>query len=210
MGIFSVNSPIMKGISKLVMMIYVGILWFLCSIPVFTIGASTTAMYEVLIKAVKDQEGYVGSSFLKAFRRNFKQGICVWLPILLASILFSVNLFYYGIIGRGSFPVQTVIFSLLTLLMPGVSAYIFPIMAKFENTIKGHFLMTFMLMIRNPGWTVVLILIQIMTLFLIYFFMYFPVMFIMGISGYVQAVITNHIFDRLIDKGMIKETDNQK
>lgn len=210
MGIFSMNSPIMRGINKLVMMIYVGVLWFLCSIPIFTIGASTTAMYEVLIKAVKDQEGYIGRSFIKAFKHNFKQGICVWIPILLAIILFSVNFFYYGILGGGSFPVQTVVFGILVLLILGVVAYIFPIMAKFENTVKGHFQMTFMLMSRNPGWTVCFIVLQLVTLFLIYFFMYFPIVFIMGMSGYVQAIIANHIFERLIEKGMIKETGDQK
>lgn len=37
------------------------------------------------------------------------------------------------------------------------------------------------------------------------FFVYFPILFITGISGYAQACIFNHIFDRLIEDGGIQE-----
>lgn len=58
MKFFSINSPFAAAVNKLVQMIWVGILWFVCSIPLVTVGAATTALYEVLLKMEKDQEGY--------------------------------------------------------------------------------------------------------------------------------------------------------
>ena len=54
----------MRGIRKIVELMYIGMLWFICSIPLVTLGAATAALYEVLLKAVKNQEGYLFKSFL--------------------------------------------------------------------------------------------------------------------------------------------------
>lgn len=210
MNFFSLNSPFARGINKLVMMLYVGMLWFLCSIPLITSGAATAALYEVLLKAVKNQEGYVGSSFFKAFRANLKQGIQIGVPLLLAEIVFAVNVFYYGVLGGGNFQVQTVVFFALFLMGLAVSSYVYAVMAKFENTVSGHFRMACVLLLRNPGWSAAILVIQVLTLFLTWFFVFFPALFIMGISGYMQVAVFDHIFQRLIDRGMIEETNEKE
>ena len=99
MNWFGPNSPFARGINKLVMMLYVGILWFLCSLPILTMGAATAALYEVLLKAVKDREGYVAQSFFRAFRGNLKQGLQMGIPLTAAQLVFEFNLFYYGVLG---------------------------------------------------------------------------------------------------------------
>ena len=92
MNLFSLNSPFARGANKLVMMLYAGILWFLCSIPIITMGVSSAALYEVLLKAVKNQEGYITGSFFRAFRGNLKQGVQLGIPLLLAQFVFAFNL----------------------------------------------------------------------------------------------------------------------
>ena len=210
MNIFYMNSPFARGIGKLVQMLYAGFLWFLFSLPVVTVGAASTALYEVMMKAAKEEEGYIGKSFLYAFRNNFKKSTYVWLPILAAEIIFVVNLFYYAVLGGGNYPVQSVVFFLLLLAGLAVYSYAFPILARFENTTGDTFRMAFILLLQNPGWTVVLIILQIVTLFLVWFLVYIPLLFLMGITGYIQAVIFNHIFDRLIDQGKIIPNQPEK
>lgn len=199
------NSPLMRGIRKIVELMYLGLLWFLCSLPVVTLGAATAALYEVLLKAVRDQEGYLTGSFLRAFRGGLGQGIRIWLPVMAAGILFAVNLFYYAVIGNRSFPIQTAVFALLLGAVAVLASYVFPVMAKFENTAAGHVRVAAALAVRNPGWTLALLAIQVLTLFVIWFFVYFPLLFVMGFSGYVQAVIFEHIFERAIGQGMIRK-----
>ena len=205
MNLFSLNSPFARGINKLIMMMYVGILWFLCSIPIVTMGAATAALYEVHLKAVRNREGYVGSSFLKAFRNNLKQGIQLGIPLLLAQFVFAFNLFYYGVLGGEGFVLQTIVFAILSLLTLTAFSYVFAVMAKFENTASGHFRMAVALMIRCPGWTAAILVIQVLTVFLIWFFVYFPLLFLVGISGYMQAAVFDHIFQKMIDNGKIAE-----
>lgn len=209
-NLFGINSPFAVAVNKLMQMIGVGILWFVCSIPVVTIGAATTALYEVLLKMEKNQEGYIITSFLRAFRKNLKSATLVWIPLLIAEIVFGFNLFYYAILGSGQFPVQCVVFGGLFLLTVVMFGYIFPVLARFENTTAGTFRMAAMLAIRNPAWTVVILFVQILTVVVCWFFLYFPLIFIMGITGYFQAVIFNHIFDRLISQGKITEINNEK
>ena len=205
MNLFSLNSPFARGINKLIMMLYVGVLWFLCSIPIVTMGAATAALYEVHLKAVRNREGYVGSSFLKAFRNNLKQGIQLGIPLLLAQFVFAFNLFYYGVLGGKGFVLQTIVFAILSLLTLTAFSYVFAVMAKFENTTSGHFRMAVVLMIRCPGWTAAILVIQVLTVFLIWFFVYFPLLFLVGISGYMQAAVFDHILQKMIDNGKIAE-----
>nr|WP_300818291.1 YesL family protein [uncultured Acetatifactor sp.] len=203
MNLFSLNSPFARGINKLVMMLYVGILWFLCSLPILTMGAATAALYEVLFQAVKDQEGYIARRFFQAFRGNLKQGLQLGIPLVLAQVVFAFDFFYYSLFWGEGYQVQTIVFAVLSLLVLTVFPFVFAAMAKFGNTASGHFRMAVTIMLRCPGWTAAVLAIQALTVFLIWFFVYFPALFIMGISGYLEAVIFNHVFQGLIDRGII-------
>ena len=45
------------------------------NLPVFTIGASTTAAMSVALKLADDEEGYIAKSYFEAYKANFKQGV---------------------------------------------------------------------------------------------------------------------------------------
>lgn len=169
-NLFGINSPFAVAVGKLVQMLYVGVLWFVCSIPVVTVGAATEALYEVLLKMEKNQEGYVSVSFFRAFRQNLKSATLVWIPLLLAKVVFGVNLFYYAVLGGGQFPVQCVVFAALLLMAIVLFGYVFPVMARFENTTAGTFRMAAMLAIRNPGWTILILIVQVLTIAVCWFF----------------------------------------
>ena len=210
MTILRIDSPFARGITKFTQIIYAGLLWFICSIPIVTLGAATTALYEVLLKLQKDEEGAIGRAFFRGFRGSLKSATLVWLPILAAELVFGLNLFYYAILGGGEYPVQSVVFGILSVLALTAYGYVFPILAKFENTTAGTFRMAFLLALRNPGWTVVIAVLQILTVLICWGLLYFPLLFMMGLTGYAQAAIFNRIFDRLIDQGKIIVETNDK
>ena len=72
-GIFSYDNPVMRFIGKFWDVLILNILWLICSIPVFTIGAATTAVYYVTLKLARDDDGYTIRSFFRSFRQNFRQ-----------------------------------------------------------------------------------------------------------------------------------------
>lgn len=55
-GLFNYDNPVWRFIGKLGDLIILNVLWIVCSIPIFTIGASTTAVYYVTLKMVRDEE----------------------------------------------------------------------------------------------------------------------------------------------------------
>ena len=71
-GLFSINSPLWRFMDKALRLIWLNLLWFLCCLPVVTIGAATTALYSVTLKYARDEEGYLTRSFFQAFRQNFR------------------------------------------------------------------------------------------------------------------------------------------
>lgn len=64
--------------------------------------------------------------------------------------------------------------------------------------------MAFVLLFRCPGWSVVILVLQVLALFLTWFLIYFPALFMMGICGYMQAAIFDHIFETMLEKGVIQ------
>ena len=44
------EGPLANFLSRLIDLILLNIVWFLCSLPVFTLGASTCAVYEVTMR----------------------------------------------------------------------------------------------------------------------------------------------------------------
>lgn len=70
------------------------VLWAVFSLPVITIGASTAALYDVALRMAENREGYLFSSFVKAFKVNLKQALVIEGILLAAGMLIGANLFF--------------------------------------------------------------------------------------------------------------------
>ena len=60
------DNVVMRAMGKIADMICLNVLWLICCIPVITIGASTTALYTVMLRLVKDEEGYIFAALPRA------------------------------------------------------------------------------------------------------------------------------------------------
>lgn len=77
--IFNLDSPVMQALNKVADLIWLNILTMVCCIPIITVGAALTAQHYVVLKMVRNREGYITRSFFKSFKANFKQATCIWL-----------------------------------------------------------------------------------------------------------------------------------
>lgn len=130
------NSPVMSFFNKLTDLLFLNILWLVCSLPIITIGASTTAMYYVSITSIRMGDGYVAKRFFKSFVDNFKQATIIWIGMLLVGtvLVFDLSFGYRmidGVLGKIVF-VSNAVIAFVFLL---VAMYIFPILSKFKNKI---------------------------------------------------------------------------
>ena len=81
-----------KFLSRLIDLVTVSALWFLCSIPIITIGASTTAMYSVTLHLVFDDTSGIAQTFFSSFRRNFGRATVVFLAFAASGLFLAADL----------------------------------------------------------------------------------------------------------------------
>ena len=65
--LFSLDGKLFHILSRIADLILLNVLWLLSSLPIITIGASTTALYYVMLKIVKNEDSYIIRSFFHSF-----------------------------------------------------------------------------------------------------------------------------------------------
>lgn len=161
MGIFNYDGPLMHFLNKLSDVVILNILFIVCCIPVFTIGASCTALYSVTLKMAKNEESYVTKTFFKAFKDNFKISTACWLILALIGVLLLIDYRIAPQMFKGLAFVLQAVFAALGIVLSIVFLYIFPYIARFENTIKNSFKNAILIGILNLPFTLLMLVITI-------------------------------------------------
>lgn len=155
------DNVVVRALSKLGDMICLNVMWLICCIPIITIGASTTALYTVMLKLVKNEEGYVFRGFLKAFKSNFKQSTIIWLIILILGIVWTVDFRVAGLMPGTAGLVLSAVFLALGFILLSVMLYIFPLTARYENSIKATFKNALILTVAKLPYTLAMVVIVV-------------------------------------------------
>ncbi len=207
--LFNLDSPVMSFLGKVADLMILNIIAFIACIPIITVGASMTAMHYVLLKMARKEDGYIFRSFMKSFKENFKQATICWLIILLFIVIFVGDIF---IINRSG--LEFAEWMRIALIVVGVLAsmaiiYIFPILARFENTIKGTLKNAMIMAILSLPKTILMLVVYCLPVALMYLSTnMIPIVFLFGISGpaYLCAMIYSTIFKKFEPEK--EETDN--
>lgn len=201
MKFFNYDSPIMQFLSRVTDIIILNILFIVCSLPVITVGASATALYSVTLKMVKNEESYIFSSFFRAFKNNFKHSTISWLILLGAGIIVWMDYRILSISGGSLSRIFSAVLIPVCVFLVLIALYIFPFIARFENTIRNSWKNAFLISIVQLPYTVLLLLILALavafTLFVNFQITGF-VWFVMGFSGlaYLNSFLLRRAFRR--------------
>lgn len=159
------DNVVMRALGKIGDMICLNVMWLICCIPIITIGASTTALYTVMLRMVKNEEGYIFRGFLKAFKSNFKQSTLIWLILLLLGIVWTVDFRVAGFIPGMAGIILSAIFLALGFILLSVMIYIFPLTARYENGIKATFKNALILTVAKLPYTFLMVAIVVAAVF---------------------------------------------
>lgn len=143
------ESKLHMVLTALIDIIWLGILWLVCSLPVITIGAASTALYYTMVKCVRHDIPEPTRFFFRAFRKNFRQATLLWLLCLAALGVGFLDIVAFSQMGvkRGDF---LYIFSRLLLLpVPMLFPWIFAFLSRFENTVTGTLRFAVWLALKN-------------------------------------------------------------
>ena len=72
-GLFRWDSPFSQKLALVGNLIMLNILWIVCSLPIITMGAATTALYYTVFQYQTNGEDAVFRPFFRGFAKNFKQ-----------------------------------------------------------------------------------------------------------------------------------------
>ncbi|MEI3187490.1 MAG: YesL family protein [Lachnospiraceae bacterium] len=151
-GLFNYDNPVWRFIGKFFDILILNILWMVCSIPIFTIGASTTAVYYVTLKLVRDEEGSTVKAFFKSFRENFKQATAIWIVLLITGIIIAGDLYFFIRVQNVSPTLRMVmlaIFAGFGLIWSGIALFVFPLQCRFYNPVRRTLFNAFFMSIRH-------------------------------------------------------------
>lgn len=141
MNIFSYDSKFSQVLLKIVYGCFLNVLWIACSLPIITLGASTTALYAVTLKIVDNEEGNVTRQFFQAFKENFKQATAIWLVLLAIGLFLGADAFILVHLRDSSTEALSVVWTIILAMVIAcfviyaiVLMYVFPLIARVENT----------------------------------------------------------------------------
>ncbi len=140
MDIFKYDSPLMSFLNTVFDLMILNILCVICCIPIITIGPALTAKYDVAMRIVRKEDPAIFRPFFKAFVENFKQSLIVWIVLLGACCLLIIdwNWIFDNGIGNVS-PIYLMAAVITTMIVSFIIMTIFPIIARFQVTIKEAF-----------------------------------------------------------------------
>lgn len=120
-------------------LIIVNFLFLICCVPVVTIGASIAALNKITQEIVYDTETGIFKGFFKAFKENFKQATLCWLGIAVICVSFYCDRLLIATFLEGTAAaVMNTFVMVLAILVMCVAVYLFPLLVRYQNTIRQH------------------------------------------------------------------------
>ncbi len=195
---WNLNSPIMVAMGQIADIILCNILFCLFSLPIFTIGASLSALYSCMQYLIDDNdendEGNILRKFWDVFKENFWKGTLLWLLSLSAFLFLGV---YYLVVSSLEGPLgklYKISFFVLCLVFLVGYQYLFPMQARYENRIRDTLKNAWMLGIAALPWTLLSIMLVVAVGYAS-FFMNLGVIF-WAVGGFGLVAYVNSLFFR--------------
>ena len=205
------DNPVFNTINQIVNCVWLNILWFVFSIPVVTIGASTTALFYVTLKMADNEEGNITVQFLSAFRSNFRFSTKVWLILMAVIAVFGVDgyVLWHIRFTNAFWTILTAVFFVACAALAIILMYIFPLMARFENTVSAMFRNSLLVGIRYLICTVLMAGIYFLMVLVVVRFFTPAIIFGEGLCAYLCSLLLSRIMHLLEGPEAVAEEDTE-
>lgn len=158
---FSPDSKTMQIIGRVTDLILLNIVYLITCLPIFTIGAATTALYTMCFRLMREEYSGVVKSYFKAFKANFKQATAIW-GLLLVAILPALYYLSQTMQMEGALRYTGFVFVLIILVGFMTASYVFPWISQFENKTGQAIQNALILSISRLPWTLCVLAINLM------------------------------------------------
>lgn len=206
-NLFRYDNKFFEVLGKITDIVILNLLCIIACLPIITIGASITATYSVAMQMVKDKEPYIVKEFIKRFKGNFKTSTIAGIIMLIIGgvLLFD---FYISklVLNESISKVLQLVFTMISIIYIFTLTYVFPMISKFENTIKNIMINSTLIAIQNLPYTLIIVALNLSPLLLINLFsrywgqiIFFYTIIGFGIITYMNSIFFEKIFNKFIN-----------
>lgn len=195
MKLFNLDSPFMQFLTMVGNLMIVNILTIMLCIPILTAGDAITAMYYVTIKMARGDDPYIVKSYFKSFKENFRQATILWVMVLVAAFVLVTDcrIVFTGMTGDFVVVLKAVII-VVSVIAAITALYLFPVLSRFENTIKHTIKNAFLMSILNLPRSILILLIHALPIVLVLVSAnLIPVVFLLGLSTVAYLCSTQYV-----------------
>ena len=156
----NMDGRIMGLLNRLGDLFLLNIIYLVSCIPVVTIGAATTALYYTTFKMAENRESYVWRDYRQSFRQNWKQATEIWMILLAMILVLGADLLLIGGMSQALGAVVALVVIVLSIFLIMMGVYIFPVLARFDNTVKNTFKNALIMAVRHLPSTIVIVILH--------------------------------------------------
>ena len=211
--LFNMDNKFFTVMGRVADLIMLNVVFLICCLPIVTIGASLTALHYVTLKMTRNEESYIIRSFFKSFKQNFKQATVINLIMLAVAAILYMDLRIVGNIDGTMSQVLYIVFFAFGILYMMVFLYIYPVLAKFYNSIKNTFRNAFLMAIRHLPYTVLMAVITLLpagVFFIKSFRIQSMAIMLLCMFGFaLEAFINGHFLVKIFDNYIPADADTQ-
>lgn len=135
---FSPDSFYWQCFDKMADVLGLSLLWFLLSLPVFTVGAAATALYDAASRCVRGGQPGVYGRFFRTFRESFKLSALCTLVFggALALLVTGYRIVSALAQANRTLLVLAAVYYVLSACVMGYLCWLFPLLSRYEYGFK--------------------------------------------------------------------------
>lgn len=168
MGIFNIDSGFNRALARIADMVLLSFYWLICCLPIVTIGASTTALYYACMKRHLE-EGTNTRNFFHAFIRDLKQSLVLELIVIGVAAMLVGDLYILPQMNIPLGGVVQVILTVTAIIGVAMLSYLFPLLARFENTMMQRLCNALLMSLMNFHYTLIILVVNCAPLLVMFF-----------------------------------------
>lgn len=197
---FNIDGPFQKYGTIVADVMLLSLIWYVLSIPLFTIGATTTAMFYIFTKRANDRDEYLIKPFFHSFKNNFLQSLFLTLIFGACFFLIFSNI---RIINSGILSINPTLQLVILLVQFSIaielfftSLYAFPVLSRYELKNKDVLKTSFFLANKHLLTTISLVGLFVVIYFLIFYVHGIFIFAAPGIYGFLGSKLLVKIFKK--------------
>ena len=206
---FQPDSLLIRFLTKTCDLLFLNIMFVLSCVTIVFSGAAVTSLYAVTLKMIRGQDYAPIKGFLRALRENF-------LPSFSATVLLFLDVTLLAVLRAALYaetllmpPTLFVLLAIITILLTALLSWLFPLLARFENTFSRHLNNAVRLSLVNLPVTFLLTTVNLLPLLLCLLIppslgvvFAFWLLFGFAAGAWVNSFYLNRIFEALQGGGM--------